>query len=112
MHIATLASAMTLALMASTASAAQDPPTGDAQTKGNAPLKNTYSINDGPAKPGANSFTETQARMHIRHAGYARVSHLVKGSDGIWRGRAMRGGTVHNVGLDFKGNVAEGAPRN
>ena len=60
-----------------------------------------------PAAPGAgkNSFTEGQARDRIVDAGYSDVSALVKDGDGIWRGKATKGGTVQDVAVDFQGNV-------
>jgi hypothetical protein len=62
---------------------------------------------DNPGAPasGANSFTESQAKSRIEAAGYSDVSGLVKDADGIWRGKAARGGTTANVALDFQGNV-------
>ena len=60
-----------------------------------------------PAAPvaGKNSFTEGQARDRIVDAGYSDVSALVKDGDGIWRGKATKGGTVQDVAVDFQGNV-------
>ncbi|BCP53753.1 hypothetical protein K32_23700 [Kaistia sp. 32K] len=60
-----------------------------------------------PAAPvaGKNSFTEGQARDRIAAAGYSDVSALVQDADGIWRGKASKGGTVMNVAVDFQGNV-------
>jgi hypothetical protein len=84
---------------------AQPDPTGDA--KGNAPIKAMHTVDDGAAKPGANSFTEGQAKQHILNSGYTSVSDLTKGSDGIWRGAATKGGQSIKVALDFKGNVSE-----
>jgi hypothetical protein len=54
---------------------------------------------------GANSFTEDQARTRITEAGYTDVSGLMKGDDGIWRGKASKGGSIQDVQLDFQGNV-------
>ena len=78
--------------------------------QGNAPIKPTHTVNDGGAKKGASSFTESEVPKHIEHAGYGAVTGLSKGKDGVWRGVAMKGGAPLNVGLDFKGNVSEGAP--
>ena len=47
---------------------------------------------------GANSFTEGQARSRIEEAGFTGVSELRKDDQGIWRGRATRGG--QQVGVD------------
>ena len=103
-----------LALVASlglaTAAIAQDAPAGGPDAKGNAPVKNTHTVNDGSAKAGANSFTQNEARKHIMNSGFTSVSPLVKGKDGVWRGTAMKGGANVSVAMDFKGNVTEGGP--
>ena len=56
--------------------------------------------------PGANSFTEGQARSRIEEAGFTAVSELRKDDQGIWRGRASRGGQQVGVSLDYQGNVS------
>jgi hypothetical protein len=55
--------------------------------------------------PGANSFTEGQARSRIGDAGFTDVQGLRLDDQGVWRGRAMRGGQQTGVALDFQGNV-------
>lgn len=102
------AMAAVAALSLSAAAFAQGVPSGGPDAKGNAPLKHPHTVNDGAAKPGATSFTEAEARKHIQHAGYLSTTSLTKGTDGVWRGKAMKGDTSVNVGLDFKGNVTEG----
>jgi putative membrane protein len=59
----------------------------------------------GHPAPGANSFTEGQAKSRIERQGYTNVSALTKDAQGIWRGRAMKGGKSVNVSLDFHGDV-------
>lgn len=61
--------------------------------------------NAGPI-PGANSFTEGQARGRIEGAGFAEVVDLRKDDQGIWRGRANRNGQTVEVALDYQGNVS------
>jgi len=61
--------------------------------------------NPGAPVAGANSFTRSQARSRIEHAGYSQVSHLVKDKDGVWRGTALKDGATVNVALDYQGNV-------
>ena len=56
-------------------------------------------------QPGANSFTEGQARSRIEAAGFSNVTELQKDDQGIWRGRGMRNGQQTSVALDFQGNV-------
>jgi hypothetical protein len=55
--------------------------------------------------PGANSFTEGQARARIEARGFTDVQNLEKDDNGIWRGQAMQGGNRVGVALDFQGNV-------
>ena len=102
-----LAGSLTLA----GASFAQEPAAGGATAKANAPIKAPHTLNDGAAKPGANSFTEGEARQHILHAGYKSVSNLTKDKNGLWQGVADRGSGYVNVALDYKGTVSEGGPR-
>lgn len=56
-------------------------------------------------QPGANSFTEGQARSRIEAAGYSNVTELQKDDQGIWRGRGTRDGRQMGVALDFTGAV-------
>ena len=55
--------------------------------------------------PGANSFTETQARSRLESMGYSSVGTLAKDNQSIWRGTAMKDGKSVAVAVDFKGNV-------
>jgi len=55
--------------------------------------------------PGANSFTEGQARARIEAGGFTAVSGLRKDEHSIWRGTAMKDGRTVNVALDYKGNL-------
>jgi hypothetical protein len=55
---------------------------------------------DNPTGDGA------QAKRAIEFDGYKNVRALVKGPDGIWRGRAMRGRTEIAVKVDATGNVS------
>jgi hypothetical protein len=57
--------------------------------------------------PGANSFTEAQAKMRLENQGFTAVSALMKDKDGIWRGMATKAGRSANVGVDYQGNVVE-----
>jgi len=54
---------------------------------------------------GANSFTEGQARTRLEGAGLTTITELAKDEQGIWRGKAMRGGQNVVVGFDYKGNI-------
>ena len=61
-----------------------------------------------PPVPGANSFTEDQAKSRIQDAGYTDVSALTKDDQGIWRGTASKDGKSTAVALDYQGNVVAG----
>jgi ABC-type phosphate transport system substrate-binding protein len=119
-----LASAAVVALFGATAiaqtntqgsgSSASQPMTQSGSTGANSGTSNP-AVNVKPAgspestgavQPGANSFTEGQARSRIEAQGYTNISELKKDDQGMWRGRAMRNGSSVNVMLDFKGNVA------
>ena len=59
----------------------------------------------GAPLPGANSYTEAQARGHIEKAGFTAVNGLKKDGQGIWHATATQVGKAVSVALDFKGNV-------
>jgi hypothetical protein len=61
--------------------------------------------NPGAPVPGANSFTESQARSRIEAAGYTGVSGLMKDKDGVWHGKATKAGAQMTVSLDYQGNI-------
>jgi putative membrane protein len=73
------------------------------------PAVKTASTPKPPAPvPGANSFTEAQAKKRIQDAGYADVSALAKDEQGVWRGQATKDGKGISVALDYQGNVFAG----
>jgi len=59
----------------------------------------------GAVEPGANSFTEGQARSRIESQGFSNVTELRKDDQGIWRGEATRDGKSISVSVDYKGTV-------
>ena len=59
----------------------------------------------GAPVPGANSFTEGQAKSRIELMGYSNVASLTKDEKGIWRGKAVKDGRTVSVSVDFQGNV-------
>jgi hypothetical protein len=59
----------------------------------------------GAVEPGANSFTEAQARSRIEAQGFGNVTELRKDDQGIWRGKAQRDGKSVSVAIDYKGTV-------
>ncbi|MBV8897018.1 MAG: PepSY domain-containing protein [Acidobacteriaceae bacterium] len=82
---------------------AQNPPAAD-RPNNNAVNSSGQNNSDKPVS-GANSFTESQARSKIEQAGYTNVTSLKKDDNGVWRGKASKGGSSINVSLDFQGNV-------
>ena len=61
--------------------------------------------NVGAPVPGANSFTESQARDRIQDKGFTQVNALSLDSKGVWRGKAMKNGQSVDVSMDYQGNV-------
>lgn len=103
---------LSIALLASSSSFAQAPavthdPPRNAAPGTTAPMTKPLPPVSGKLVPGANSFTEAQARTRITDAGYSNVRSLALDSNGIWRATATRAGQNVNVGVDYKGNVAE-----
>ena len=86
------------AAFAQTSPAASPPAT-------NPPMATAPSTDPNAPLPGANSFTESQAKQRIEKAGFTQVSNLKKDEQGIWRAAAKKGDKKTNVALDFRGNV-------
>jgi protein CpxP len=80
------------------------PPTGGPNSLPTAEPANA--IDTSGVTPGANSFTEAQARSRLRDNGYSEVSALTKDQNGIWRGSAIKNGSPVHVSVDFKGHIA------
>ena len=57
------------------------------------------------AVPGANSFTEGQAKLRIENDGYTAVTGLKKDENGIWQATATKGGQNLKVSVDYQGNI-------
>lgn len=55
--------------------------------------------------PGANSFTEGQAKSRLEANGYSNVTALKKDENGVWKGSAMHAGAKVNVSVDYRGNI-------
>jgi len=97
-----LATLCIVALM-TTAAAAQNQP---AKSEPNNNAVNSAGQNNSNAPvAGRNSFTEGQAKSKIEDAGYSNVSELKKDDNGVWRGKASKGGSPAQVSVDFQGNV-------
>ena len=90
-------------LMLTGAASAQNPPakSGPNNNAVNSPGQN----NSNAPVAGRNSFTEGQAKSKIEEAGYTKVTGLKKDDNGVWRGKATKGGSATSVSVDFQGNV-------
>ena len=95
--------AAAFAAIAFPAAAQQKPANPNADT----PAVNTPNSPPNPGAPvaGANSFTESQAKSRLETNGFSSVSGLQKDANGVWRGKANKGGQAVNVSVDFQGNV-------
>jgi hypothetical protein len=80
-------------------------PSGNAPSNVNASGTATF-VPATALERGANSFTEGQARSRLEGAGLSNITELAKDDQGIWRGKAMRGGQSVAVGFDYKGNIS------
>ena len=83
---------------AQTRPANPDPQTPAVVTPNSPPIPGT------PAA-GANSFTEGQAKSRLESNGFSDVTGLAKDKDGVWRGKATKGGRNVEVSVDYQGNV-------
>ena len=92
---------LTTALMIAAGASAQNPP---AQSGPNNNAINSDQKNSDKPVAGRNSFTESQAKSRIEDAGYSNVGELKKDDNGVWRGKASKGGSATNVSVDFQGN--------
>jgi hypothetical protein len=92
-----------IAAIALPAAAQQQPANRDANT----PAVNTPNSPPNPGAPvaGANSFTESQAKSRLETNGFSNVTGLQKDANGVWRGKASKGGRSVDVSVDFQGNV-------
>ena len=95
-------------LIAGAAQAQTTPNTTPPRTSSPAPAAVSTTANPRTTQapvPGANSFTEGQARARIEDRGYANVTDLKKDGAGVWRGTAMKDGKSVPVALDYQGNI-------
>lgn len=94
---------LTTASLLTGPSFAQNPPATDHPN--NSAVNSSGQNNSDKPVSGANSFTESQAKSKIEQAGYSDVTSLKKDDNGVWRGKASKGGASMVVSLDFQGNV-------
>jgi hypothetical protein len=91
------------AMIAASAASAQNPPAKSGPN--NSAINSSGQNNSNSPIAGRNSFTEGQAISKIQEAGYSNVTALKKDDNGIWRGKASKGGSTTSVSVDFQGNV-------
>jgi hypothetical protein len=104
--MAALAIACTASLAAAQTTAPADTPADGAKTAPTMTTTETESTQK-PPLPGANSFTEGQARERITKAGFEDVQQLKKDDQGVWRGSAKKSGQQVGVALDYRGNIVQ-----
>jgi hypothetical protein len=75
-----------------------------AQTSTTSPIPNSSVDNNAPL-PGANSFTEGQAKSRLEANGYSDIAGLKKDEKGVWKGTAMNAGAKVDVSVDYRGNI-------
>ena len=90
-------------MVGSAVAQSQNPPAN--QGPNNPAVNTTGTNNPGAPVAGANSFTEGQARSRLESQGYSEITELKKDNNGVWRGKATKGGKSVTVSLDFQGNV-------
>jgi hypothetical protein len=106
LFVAALLAGSSIAQAQSTTPTTPTTPPAAAETTGTTPATGNSGATSDMMKPGANSFTEAQARERIEKAGFTNVGALIKSADGFWRGEAAKDGAPVRVSVDFKGNVA------
>ena len=102
-RLAFISLALAPAIAMGAASAQTNPPATPPAPLAAAP--SSPSASSAPPIPGANSFTESEARSRIEASGYTNVTDLKKDSQSIWRGNAMKDGKPASISLDFQGHV-------
>lgn len=71
-----------------------------------APRNSALGDNASTLTPGANSFTEGQARAAIEGQGFTNIGPLTQDNEGIWSATATKNGNTTTVSVDYKGTVA------
>lgn len=85
----------------------EGPAVSSAETPVNPPIDTQDTSEKAALTPGANSFTEGQARSAIEKQGYTVSGPLTQDDQGIWKGQATRaGGASTTVSVDYKGVVS------
>ncbi len=84
----------------------EGPAVSSAESPMNPAVDTQETTADTALTPGANSFTEGQAREAIEKQGYVVSGALTQDDQGIWSAQAARaGGETTTVSVDYKGVV-------
>lgn len=83
----------------------EGPAVSSSETPRNDAIDTSPTSGDTGQTPGANSFTEEQAREAIEQAGYTGVTNLTQDAQGLWTATATRNGQSAQVSLDYRGAV-------
>lgn len=81
------------------------PAVSSPEAPGNPAIDTTETAQQETLTPGANSFTEDQARAAIEGQGYTAVGTLTQSESGIWSAPATREGAQTTVSVDYRGVV-------
>jgi len=84
----------------------EGPVLSESETPRNPPINTPDAAADKTVTPGANSFTEGQARSAIEKQGYTQIDALSQGADGVWTATATKDGVKSKVSVDYKGVVS------
>jgi hypothetical protein len=76
-----------------------------AQTSTTSPAPTPAPADANAPLPGANSFTEGQAKSRLEANGYTNVTGLKKDDNGVWKGTATNAGGQVNISVDYRGNI-------
>lgn len=83
---------------------AESPMNSGADQPANAAIDSSP-MTDAGQTPGANSFTEEQAREAFEKAGYTGLTQVMKNDQGLWTATGTLNGQSTQVSLDYRGAV-------
>ena len=84
----------------------EGPAVSTSETPRNDAVDASSTAADTTLTPGANSFTEAQARAAIEGAGYTGVGALTQNEQGVWQATGTKDGAAATVSVDYKGVVS------
>lgn len=75
------------------------------QTPTTSPVPSPAQPDTSAPLPGANSFTEAQAKSRLESNGYTQIGTLQKDGNGVWMGSATHANAKVSVSVDYRGNI-------